>query len=123
MPQQPQYPGPKVTLKRGNKSVVAGSRCIDWSWTEDVDTRTVCVTADGVLLRFLVNGKIVTEARSVNYSPQSTDLFHVPSDYAPLRPPKAAPRRNLDAVDGLPPQAQCSYADRGPNGLGRVHST
>ena len=91
MPQQPQDPGPKVTLKRGNDSVVAGLRCIDWSWTEDVDTRTVCVTADGVLLRFLVNGKIVTEARSVNYSPQSTDLFHVPSDYAPLLAPEGGP--------------------------------
>ena len=31
MPQQPQDPGPKVILKRGNESVVAGLRCIDWS--------------------------------------------------------------------------------------------
>ena len=91
MPQQPQEPGPKVTLKRGNESVVAGLHCVDWSWTEDVDTRTVCITADGVLLRFLVNGQIVSEARSVTYSPQSDDLFHVPSDYAPLLAPEGGP--------------------------------
>jgi hypothetical protein len=56
-----------------------------------VDTRTVCITADGVLLRFLVNGQIVSEARSVTYSPQSDDLFHVPSDYAPLLSPEGGP--------------------------------
>ena len=55
MPRQPQEPGPEATLKRGNESVVAGLHCVDWSWTEDVETRTVCITADGVLLRFLVD--------------------------------------------------------------------
>jgi hypothetical protein len=59
MPRQPQEPGPEATLKRGNESVVAGLHCVDWSWTEDVETRTVCITPDGVLLRFLIDGQIV----------------------------------------------------------------
>ncbi|MGC2833422.1 MAG: hypothetical protein WA238_04315, partial [Methylocella sp.] len=47
MPQQPQEPASKATLKRGNESVVAGLHCVSWSWTEDVETRTVCMTEDG----------------------------------------------------------------------------
>jgi hypothetical protein len=74
MPQQPQEPGPKVTLKRGNESVVAGLHCVDWSWTEDVETRTVCITGDGVLLRFLINGQIVSEARSSRSTPRLSSL-------------------------------------------------
>jgi hypothetical protein len=54
MPRQPQEPAPEPTLKRGNESVVAGLHCVEWSWTEDVETRTVCITADGLLLRFLI---------------------------------------------------------------------
>ena len=92
MPRQPQEPAPEATLKRGNESVVAGLHCVDWSWTEDVETRTVCITADGVLLRFLVDGKTVSEARSVSYRRQPAELFQVPPDYAPaLAPAKAAP--------------------------------
>ena len=91
MPQQPEEPGAKATLKRGNESVVAGLRCVDWSWTEDVETRTVCITADGVLLRFLVDGQIVSEARSVKYGPQPAELFQVPPGYAPLLAPEGGP--------------------------------
>jgi hypothetical protein len=91
MPRQPQEPGLKVTLKRGNDSVVAGLHCVDWSWTEDVETRTVCITADGVLLRFVVDGKIVSEARSVSYGPQPAELFQVPPGYAPLLAPEGGP--------------------------------
>jgi hypothetical protein len=91
MPRQPQEPGPKATLKRGNDSVVVGLHCVDWSWTEDVETRTVCITADGVLLRFVVDGKIVTEARSVSYGPQPAELFQVPPGYAPLLAPEGGP--------------------------------
>ena len=91
MPRQPQEPGPEATLKRGNESVVAGLHCVDWSWTEDVETRTVCITADGVLLRFLVDGQIVSEARSVGYRPQPAELFQVPPGYAPLLAPEGGP--------------------------------
>ena len=91
MPRQPQEPAQEVTLKRGNESVVAGLHCVDWSWTEDVETRTVCITADGVLLRFLVDSKTVTEARSVSYRSQPAELFQVPRDYAPLLAPQWGP--------------------------------
>ena len=90
MPRQPQEPAPEATLKRGNESVVAGLHCVDWSWTEDVETRTVCITADGVLLRFLVDSKTVSEARSVSYRRQPAELFQVPREYAPaLARPRA----------------------------------
>jgi len=88
---QPEEPAPEARLKRGNESVVAGLHCVDWSWTEDVETRTVCITADGVLLRFLVDSKTVTEARSVSYRSQPAELFQVPRDYAPLLAPQWGP--------------------------------
>ena len=91
MPRQPQEPGPEATLKRGNESAVAGLHCVDWSWTDGVETRTVCITADGVLLRFLVDGEIVSEARSVSYSSQPAELFQVPRGYAPLLAPEGGP--------------------------------
>ena len=91
MPRQPQEPAAEATLKRGNESVVAGLHCVDWSWTEDVETRTVCITADGVLLRFLVDSKTISEARSVSYRPQPAELFQVPPGYAPLLAPEGGP--------------------------------
>ena len=45
MPRQPQEPAPEAILKRGNVSVVAGLHCVDWSLTEDVETRTVSSTS------------------------------------------------------------------------------
>jgi hypothetical protein len=91
MPRQPEEPGPRSTLKRGNEAIVAGLHCVDWSWTEDVETRTVCITSDGVLLRFVVDNKIVSEARSVSYGPQPLELFQVPPGYAPLLAPEGGP--------------------------------
>jgi hypothetical protein len=91
MPRQPQEPEPEAILKRGSESVVAGLHCVDWSWTEDVETRTVCITADGVLLRFLVDAKTISEARSVTYRPQPPDIFQVPPNYAPLLAPEGGP--------------------------------
>jgi hypothetical protein len=61
--------------------------CVDWPWTEDVETHTVCITADGVLLRFLVDNKRVSEARSVNCRRQPAELLQVPPDYTPSLTP------------------------------------
>ncbi len=80
-------PQPGAEPKRGNEAVVAGLRCIDWSWTEDVEKHTVCATADGVLLRLIVDGKTVIEARSVKYATQKPELFQVPLDYTPALAP------------------------------------
>jgi len=65
--------------------------CVNWSWVEDVETRTVCMTEDGVLLRFLIDDKPVSEARSVSYRPQPADLFQVPPGYTPLLAPEGGP--------------------------------
>jgi hypothetical protein len=62
--------------------------CTDWSWTEDVETHTVCATPDGVMLRLVVDGHTVIEARSVSYGRQAAKLFQVPPDYAPALAPE-----------------------------------
>jgi hypothetical protein len=88
-PRQLLEPEPGAALKRGNDSVVAGLPCTDWSWTEDVEKHTVCVTADGVVLRLVIDeSKTVMEARSVHYAPQSAELFRVPPSYAPALAPE-----------------------------------
>src|SRR6516162_3677322 len=44
--------------------------CIDWSWMDDTEVHIACLTPDGVLLRLVIDGRIVAEARSVLYAPQ-----------------------------------------------------
>ncbi len=90
-PRWPIEPEEGAVLKRGPQSVVAGLHCIDWSWTEDEETHTVCATADGVLLRLVVNGKTTVEARSVSYRHQPPELFEVPPNYAPALAPEGGP--------------------------------
>ena len=65
--------------------------CVDWSWTEDVETHTVCLTSDGVLLRLVVDGNKVIEARSVSYGQQRPELFEVPPGYEPALAPEGGP--------------------------------
>jgi hypothetical protein len=89
-PRQQIGPEQDTPLKRGSEFVVAGLRCIDWSWTEDIETRTACITNDGVLLRLVVDGKTVTEARSVSYHQQPPELFEVPSNYVPALAPEGS---------------------------------
>ena len=85
---QPSAPDPGVALKRGGDAIVAGLHCTDWSWTEDVETHVVCVTPDGVLLRLIVDGEKVREARSVSYRPQNAELFQIPKNYVPALAPE-----------------------------------
>jgi len=82
-PRLPLDPEKGEALTRGSEFVVAGLHCIDWSWTVDVETRTVCLTPDGVLLRLVVDGKTVMQARSVSYARQPAELFQVPPNYTP----------------------------------------
>ncbi len=88
VPRQPVEPERNAVLHRGGEAVVAGERCVEWSWVEDAETRILCVTADGVALRLIVGGKTVVEARSVSYRPQSAELFKVPPGYAPALAPE-----------------------------------
>jgi hypothetical protein len=80
-------PGPDAVLKRGNESTIAGLKCVDWSWTEEAETHTVCATPDGALLRLVVDGSTIRQARSVNYGRQAADLFEVPRGYSPALAP------------------------------------
>jgi len=86
-PRRRSEPAPDAVLKRGNEAVIAGLSCIEWSWTEDVETHTICATADGVMLRLIVDGVTVREARTVTYAPQRAELFRVPRDYTPALAP------------------------------------
>jgi hypothetical protein len=70
-------------LTRRGESVVAGLRCAEWSWTDGVETRAACITPDGVLLRLVIDGKTLVEARSVSYTPQDEEMFQIPLGYAP----------------------------------------
>ncbi len=85
-------PKPSAVLNRGAESVIAGLRCIDWSWTEDTETHTACLSPDGVLLRLMVDDETRLEARSVSYGAQADDLFQVPLDYVPALEWPQAPR-------------------------------
>jgi hypothetical protein len=89
-PRRPPEPETGAVLKRGNESVVAGLHCVDWSWTADVETHTVCMTPDGVLLRLMIDGQTVMQAHSVRYGAQSADLFQIPRDYSPALAPEGS---------------------------------
>ena len=80
-----------TTLKRGGESMIAGQNCIDWSWMDNIELHTACLTPDGVLLRLVIDGQIVAEARSVLYAPQPTELFEVPPGYEPALAPEGGP--------------------------------
>jgi hypothetical protein len=76
-------PDEYVTVKRQDEFVVAGLRCRDWSWTDDVEARLACMTTDGVLLRLVVDGKTSVEAQSVSYGAEDAEVFLIPPGYAP----------------------------------------
>jgi hypothetical protein len=80
-----------VALRRGAELVIAGLHCAEWTWTADTETHTVCVTPEGVLLRLVIDGRTLIEARSVHFAPQKAELFQVPSSYTPALAPEGAP--------------------------------
>jgi len=84
---QPLQPETDDPLKRGDEAIIAGLRCVDWTWTEEAETHTVCLTGDGVLLRLVVDGNTTLLARSVAYGPQRADLFQSPLSYTPALVP------------------------------------
>ena len=87
-PRMPMAPEKGAVLKRGSESMVAGLHCVDWWWTEDTETHVACLTPDGVLLRLVVDGNTVMQARSVSYQTQSAKLFQVPRGYEPALAPE-----------------------------------
>lgn len=90
-PRMPLAPDNPTALRRGGESTVAGLSCVDWSWSVDTETHTGCLTADGVLLRLMVDGNTVMQAVSVKYRRQPADLFQVPPNYQPAIAPEGGP--------------------------------
>jgi hypothetical protein len=80
-----------TTLKRGGEYKIAGQNCIDWSWMDDTELHTTCLTPEGVLLRLVIDGQTVAEARAVLYAPQPSELFEVPRGYEPALAPEGGP--------------------------------
>ena len=80
-----------TTLKRDGEYKIAGQNCIDWSWMDDAEMHTACLTPDGILLRLVIDSQIVAEARSVLYAPQPPELFEVPPGYEPALVPEGGP--------------------------------
>lgn len=92
-PRVPIAPGKGVELHRGSETVIAGLQCVDWSWTVDTETRTACLTPDGVMLRLVVNGRTILQARSVHYARQPAEIFQIPPGYQPALSPAGGPER------------------------------
>jgi hypothetical protein len=88
---RPPDPEAGVTLTRGTELVIAGLHCVEWTWTEDTETHTVCATPEGVLLRLVIDGHTVIEARSVHFGTQAAKLFEVPRNYLPALAPEGVP--------------------------------
>jgi hypothetical protein len=88
---RPPEPETGVKLTRGAELVVAGLHCVEWTWTQDTETHTVCATPEGVLLRIVIDGRTVIEARSVHFAAQAAKLFEVPPSYSPALAPEGAP--------------------------------
>jgi len=85
---RPSEPPPGTALVRGADAVIAGLPCTDWSWTEEGEQHILCITADGVTLRLIVDGQTFRQAYSVKYAPQKPDLFQAPWNYTPAIAPE-----------------------------------
>lgn len=79
----PVAPPPGVAHRSQGEPVVADVHCTDWSWADDVETRVACMTADGVVLRLVIDGKTSVEARLVSYAAQDAEIFLIPPGYVP----------------------------------------
>ncbi len=89
-PRRPSEPPPGAVFTRGADAVIAGLPCTDWSWTEEAEKHTLCVTADGVTLRLIVDGQTLRQAHAVKYVTQKPDLFEPPTNYTPAIAPEGA---------------------------------
>ena len=85
-------PGPSpaagAAFRRGPDDRVAGLPCTQWRTTDLSGTPTLaCITADGVLLRASVAGRVLVEALHLAYVAQDPAVFRIPDDYRKLTPP------------------------------------
>lgn len=78
-------------FERLGEATVAVTPCTEWRTTDmQGSATTVCLTADGVLLRAASGGRVMIEATRVSYKPQDTVLFQVPEGYRHVDPTGAA---------------------------------
>jgi hypothetical protein len=88
VPRQPMDPKKGGALTRGDDVTIAGLKCTNWSWTEETEEHTVCLTPDGVMLRLVVDGETMMQAQSVTYHREPADIFEIPSKYSPALAPE-----------------------------------
>jgi hypothetical protein len=81
---------------RKGEATVAGQKCTSWDMVLEQDRRTVCVTADGLVLRNATvdaqGRKSLVEATVVRTEPVPAELFLVPANYERI-PLEAGPTR------------------------------
>jgi len=81
----------RMTFARRGSATVAGLKCTTWDVTSAEGEGTVCVTADGVMLRGQgAGGRGGIEATSVKFGPQPAALFHPPAGFSKLEMPAGA---------------------------------
>lgn len=76
---------------RGAEDRVAGLPCTEWETRDNGGVpATLCVTADGVMLRARRGGQVLAEAASVSYAPQDARDFVPPAGFERVVPPPPA---------------------------------
>jgi hypothetical protein len=83
---------PGTRLSAAGSATVAGHRCTNWRVARPDAEGTVCLTADGVMLRAAGqhrgrSGRI--EAKAVSYGPQDASRFAIPPGFTPVTLPPA----------------------------------
>lgn len=78
---------PPGRFSRGADAEILGLACTQWQ-TTDLSGRivTICLTADGVMLRAESGGLVLVEATRVRFAPLGEAVFRVPTDYRKIIP-------------------------------------
>ena len=89
----PLSPGPQARFTRIGEDTVAGLGCTEWQSAVGTLPRTsLCLTADGVLLRLRSGTSTLAEAIAVQYAPADDAAFRIPADYHHESAPGPEPR-------------------------------
>ncbi len=80
------FSGPQMHYTRGGIATIAGKSCSDWtikSEEKNDPSGTVCITADGIILRILRAGASTPAmiALAVVYGTPPDDIFSAPADF------------------------------------------
>ena len=86
-PKGPLEPDMGNSATRGPRARVARQSCQEWHWTDGDDVYSLCVTDDGVMLRFSEGQEAKVKAVRVTYRPLQPASFQVPTGYQPTLAP------------------------------------